>query len=431
MTHSQQLLNPALQAQGDWSTSIRDWYEEQVDGMETHAYRLRAWEQFKSAKLPNTRDEDWKYTRLSALWKQKLTLSPHHPVLDISLLASFDWHALGTVLCFVDGRFSMQNSTPSADWETGLTIEPWVGLRLRALPEDKDVDALQTLARASLSSGVHIHVASNVQLSKPIIIQQIGSMPNGLNSVWNQFSLAVGASATFIEVSLGAREGVTLSQCSIDVAQNAQCTHLLWQDTHTTAHSFGWRDVTLARDARFMQRSLLVGGALSRQQLTVTLMGENAESDVATGVIAMSKQTLDVRTHTRHACMNARSKQLHRFAIGGQANGVFHGDIVVEKGADKTDANMATNNLLLSPTAQANSKPQLEIYADDVRCTHGVTSGNVDDAQIFYLRARGIPAEKAKLMISAAFAQSALDDVPVEAIRVAWQQAIANKLQQA
>jgi Fe-S cluster assembly protein SufD len=236
---------------------------------------------------------------------------------------------------------------------------------------------------------------------------------------------------TIIEAQQAGELGLMLSQCSIDVAQNAQCTHLLWQDADTTAHSFGWRDVTLARDARFVQRSLLVGGMVSRQQLTVTLMGENAESDVATGVIATSKQTQDVRTHTRHACMNARSKQLHRFAIGGQANGVFHGDILVEKGADKTDANMATNNLLLSPTAQANSKPQLEIYADDVRCTHGVTSGNVDDAQIFYLRARGIPAEKAKLMISAAFAQAALDDVPVEAIRVAWQQAIANKLQQA
>jgi Fe-S cluster assembly protein SufD len=238
-------------------------------------------------------------------------------------------------------------------------------------------------------------------------------------------------SVTVIEVQQGAAQGLSLSQCSIDVAQNAQCTHLLWQDADATAYSFGWRDVTLARDARFIQRSLLLGGLVSRQQLMVTITGENAESDVATGVIAMGKQTQDMRTHTRHACMNARSKQLHRFAIGGQANGVFHGDILVEKGADKTDANMATNNLLLSPTAQANSKPQLEIYADDVRCTHGVTSGNVDEAQIFYLRARGIPAEQAKLMISAAFAQAALDDVPVEAVRVAWQQAIADKLQQA
>jgi Fe-S cluster assembly protein SufD len=234
-----------------------------------------------------------------------------------------------------------------------------------------------------------------------------------------------------IEVQEGAAKGLMLSQLAIDIAPNAQCTHLLWQDTDASAHSFAWRDVTLARDARFIQRSLLVGGLVSRQQLTVNMMGENAQSDVATGVIALGKQVQDLRTHTRHACMNARSQQLHRFAIGGTANGVFHGDILVEKGADKTDANMATNNLLLSPTAQANSKPQLEIYADDVRCTHGVTSGNVDDAQIFYLRARGIPAEKAKLMISAAFAQAALDDVPVEAVRVAWQQAIAAKLQQA
>jgi Fe-S cluster assembly protein SufD len=171
-----------------------------------------------------------------------------------------------------------------------------------------------------------------------------------------------------------------------------------------------------------------MGNVISRQQWFVNITGENAESDMASGVMALGQQTQDLRTHTLHAVENGRSRQLHRFVVSDQANGVFHGDILVAKGADKTDANMATNNLLLSKTAQANSKPQLEIYADDVRCTHGVTSGNLDEAQVFYLRARGIPEAQAKLMISAAFAQAALADVSVPEVAEAWRKVIADRL---
>jgi Fe-S cluster assembly protein SufD len=426
MTHSQQLLNPALQAQIRLHELVDSWIQQQADGESIQACRVEALARFAVVDMPHARQEDWKYTRLAGLWKQELLL-PRSQTEQRSPSSSFDWHALGLVLTFVDGYFSAMDSSPTTDFPEGLELSPLT----RVCDNHRDTDALHALAKASLSAHYQLTIKRNRMLAQPIIIRQIGLQDHAMQSLQFQIVVESHASVTIIEAQQGGEQGLMLSQCSIDVAQNAQCTHLLWQDAHTTAHSFGWRDVTLARDARFMQRSLLVGGRVSRQQLTLTLMGENAESDVATGVIAMSKQTQDVRTHTRHACMNARSKQLHRFAIGGQANGVFHGDIVVEKGADKTDANMATNNLLLSPTAQANSKPQLEIYADDVRCTHGVTSGNVDEAQIFYLRARGIPAEKAQLMISAAFAQAALDDVPVEAIREAWKQAISEKLQQA
>jgi Fe-S cluster assembly protein SufD len=425
MTHSQQLLNPALQAQIRLHELVDSWIQQQADGESIQACRVEALARFAVMDMPHVRQEDWKYTRLAGLWKQELLL-PRLQTQQHSLSSSLDWHALGLVLTFVDGYFSARDSSPATDFPEGLELNPLT----RVCDNHRDTDALHALAKASLSGNYQLTIKRNTTLTQPIIIRQIGLQDHAMQSLQMRVNVEKNASAIVIEVQQGSAQGMILTQLSIDIADNAQCSHLLWQDADTTAHSFGWRDVILARDARFMQRSLLVGALVSRQQLSVTVAGENAESDVATGVIAMNKQTQDVRTHTRHACMNARSKQLHRFAIGGQANGVFHGDILVEKGADKTDANMSTNNLLLSPTAQANSKPQLEIYADDVRCTHGVTSGNVDDAQIFYLRARGIPAEKAKLMISAAFAQAALDDVPVEAVRLAWQQAIANKLQQ-
>lgn len=426
MTHLQPLLNPAVQAQSRLHDLVDSWIQQQTDRECVQACRVEALARFSVIDMPNARHEDWKYTRLASLWRQHLTLGVH--ALPVKAPASpLDWQAVGVVLSFVDGHFCVDASTPFSALPDGLVVS---ALDYK-VANHHDVDAIHCLAKASVSAGYRLTIKANTALQQPIIINQVSGQKDTLQSLQFQVVIEENACVTFIEAQQGAAGGLMLSQLNVSVAANGQCTHLLWQDVDASAHAFAWRDVTLARDARFMQRSLLVGGMVSRQQLTVTLMGENAESNVATGVIALGKQIQDVRTHTRHACMNARSKQLHRFAIGGTANGVFHGDILVEKGADKTDANMATNNLLLSPTAQANSKPQLEIYADDVRCTHGVTSGNVDEAQIFYLRARGIPAEKAKLMISAAFAQAALDDVPVEAVRVAWQQAIADKLQQA
>jgi Fe-S cluster assembly protein SufD len=425
MTHSL-LPNQVEQAQNRLHDLVDEWIQKQDDVELVQSHRLEALARFAVIDMPNARHEDWKYTRLVSLWKQDLVL-PSLQGQQVPIDSALDWQIMGVVLSFVDGHFC-------ADASTSLSALP-DGLVVSALDYNvanhHDLDAIHCLAKASISAGYRLTIKANTALQQPIMINQVGVHQDALQSLQFQVVLEENASATVIEVQQGAVGGLILSQLTVSVAANGQCTHLLWQDVDASAHAFAWRDVTLARDARFMQRSLLVGGLVSRQQLTVNITGENAESNVATGVIALGKQIQDVRTHTRHACLNARSQQLHRFAIGGRANGVFHGDILVEKGADKTDANMATNNLLLSPTAQANSKPQLEIYADDVRCTHGVTSGTVDDAQIFYLRARGIPAEKAKLMISAAFVQAALDDVPVEALRLAWQQAIADKLQQA
>jgi len=426
MTHLQPLLNPAAQAQIRLHDIVDEWILQQKDRESVQACRVEALARFAVMEMPHPRQEDWKYTRLAGLWKQELVL-PGVPTQTQQVLSTVDWNSIGLVLTFVDGCFSADHSVSIEALPDGVVFQ----LITEVCDNHQDTDALHALAKASVSADYELMIKPNTILSQPIIIRQLGTKPNHLQSFQLQVVVEPNASATLIEVQEGAAQGMMLTQLSMTISANAQCTHLLWQDTDATAHSFGWRDVVLARDARFVQRSLLVGGLLSRQHLTVTIAGENAESDVASGVIALGKQTLDVRTHTRHACMNARSKQLHRFALAGQSNGVFHGDIMVEKGADKTDANMATNHLLLSPTAQANSKPQLEIYADDVRCTHGVTSGTVDDAQVFYLRARGIAAEKAKLMISAAFVQAALDDVPVEAVRIAWQQALSDKLKQA
>lgn len=408
MTHSL-LVNPSQSAHAHLLTLLDS------DSADTHL--------FERMSLPSVRDEDWKYTRLSALWKsafQRVKTLADDTSIHEALKHHPDWYAVGTVVCFVDGIFSAEHSTEPAEWPAGLQI------RLATVTDHQVTDAIHALAHASATTGIHLVAGKGQAIERPIILLSIGHTTGALHSLRHRLSIEASASLTLIEVGVAGASQLALTQMDVQVAQNAHYTHLTWQDGAADAFDFGWRSIELARDAQLVQRSLLQGGLISRQQLTVRLMGENAESDVATGVIGLGQQTQDVRTHTHHISPNTRSRQVHRLVLSDQANGVFHGDILVHDGADKTDANMTTNNLLLSPTAQANSKPQLEIYADDVRCTHGVTSGNLDEAQVFYLRARGIPQTQAKLMISAAFAQAAVADVPVPVVANAWQKAIAE-----
>jgi len=414
------LLNPAEQAQQRLQGLVADWQARHS----ANSQQVAALEVFSQQSLPTPRDEDWKYTRLTGFWKLSLQWANSQQT-EAVIVPQLSLPDDAIHLVWINGHFSAASSTALAELPKGLNIQ--VNAPISQSPEPLTGDALAALAVAGLSSEVVIDVANNQCIQPAIVVHHVGSL-GVAQSIALRVNLGQSAELTLIEVVSGVSDGVVFLHGCLNVDQNAQLTHLLWHDLSDSAYSFGWRVANLNRDARLIQRSLMSSGLLSRQHYSVNMMGENAESTMATGVVALAKQTQDVRTHTRHACLNARSEQLHRFAIGGQANGVFHGDILVEKGADKTDANMATNNLLLSPSAQANSKPQLEIYADDVRCTHGVTSGTLDETQIFYLRARGIPEATARLMVSAAFAQSALSDVSVAEVAQAWQSIIHQKL---
>jgi Fe-S cluster assembly protein SufD len=415
------MLNPAQQAQQRLQALVADWQAQHSITDE----RVEAMNRFAEASMPTPRDEDWKYTRLAGFWKLPLTWAT--PT-EIPALPEVHLPENAIKLVWVNGHFNVHLSSDLTDLPDGLTVA--LSAQPIQMPSYSASDAFADLALAGLSSQVEVKVARNQCIEQPIVLHYVGTQ-GVAHSVALSVSLAQSAELSLIEVLSDVTEGAVFAHSQFLIGDNAQLTHLLWNNLADSAYSFGWRSAELHRDARFIQRSLMTSGVLSRQHFSVNVLGENAESNMATGVVALAKQTMDVRTHTRHACLNARSEQLHRFTVGGDANGVFHGDIFVEKGADKTDANMATNNLLLSPTAQVNSKPQLEIYADDVRCTHGVTSGSLDEGQIFYLRARGIPEATARLMISAAFAQAALSDVSVAEVADAWQSIIQQKLSEA
>lgn len=411
--------NSMTAAQQHLHASVTDWLTAQT--LATTDARSTYLQQFAQQAWPTQTDEDWKYTSLSVLEQQSFAWSPA----TTQAVSELPLPENAIRLVWVNGHFDAQQSSPLTQLAQGLNIDI-----ADIAHEDTHLlgdDALARLAQAGTNAYLRIRVARNQIIDTPIVIQQFGQQASA-NAIYFDVDVGESAALTLIEVTDAETTTLSLTQANMQVAANAQLTHLLWLHLADTANAFAWRSVDLQRDARFFQRSLMTSGQVSRHHLTVNVLGEGAESNVATAVVALEQQIQDMRTHTRHACLNAQSEQLHRFVVGGSANGVFHGDIFVEKGADLTNANMATNNLLISPTAQVNSKPQLEIYADEVRCTHGVTSGQVDEAQVFYLRARGIPEAQARFIISAAYAQAAIADVPVDVVAQAWREHIDAQL---
>jgi Fe-S cluster assembly protein SufD len=201
------------------------------------------------------------------------------------------------------------------------------------------------------------------------------------------------------------------------LGQDAELSHIVIQEEDAEASHLAVRQIRLAEHSRYDAQSVSLGGALARTDISVVLDGENAVASLDGLYLTDGSQQADTHLTVRHAVANCESHQIYKGILGGSSRAVFNGRIMVDQDAQKTDANQANRNLLLSDGAVVNSNPQLEIFADDVRCTHGSTIGRLDEDAIFYLRARGIGADEARRLLVEAFAGEILDRIPIEELR--------------
>jgi len=227
-----------------------------------------------------------------------------------------------------------------------------------------------------------------------------------------------GAAANIVEHFLGARgtsdtdPTLTDAVAEIVVGDGARCDHTLIQDEPTSSAHFNTRRAVLGRDAHFGSHSLIFGAGLTRNNILPTLDGEGGHT-ILTGIyLVRDDHHADTAIRVDHAKPNCFSRQYYRGLADGNGRGIFTGRIVVHEDAQKTDAIQSSSGLLLSPTAHITTRPQLEIYADDVRCTHGSTIGQLDEEAIFYLRARGVPESEARAMLIRAFVGEIADRLP-------------------
>lgn len=389
------------------------------------ALRRGSLDQFARQGFPTAADEDWRFSNPSALARL-----PFRPAADpISPAKLPPVHGLamalvpGDQLVFVDGHFMPSMSRvqphPGAIWIGSLAqalrecperVEPHLSRSLAT-----GGDAFAALNGAGFTDGAFIHVPAGSGMTDPIHLLFLGSglEPGGSNCLRNLVVVDPDSQVTVLESYHGAEAhiGLTHTVTELIAGDRAQVEHLRLQDEPAKAHHLGSLHLRLGRETACWAHSFALGACLARQQITAVLDGEGLNCVLNGLYVAGKDQLLDHHMIVDHARPRGASHEYFNGILADRARGVFHGRILVREGAQKTDAKQTNKNLLLSDEATIHTQPQLEIYADDVKCTHGATVGQLNPESVFYLRARGIPLETARRMLIHAFAGEIIERV--------------------
>lgn len=357
---------------------------------------------FGAAGLPSTRDEAWHYTSLRGLgeagFQEPLTAVSSAPI-------------LGAVpdlprVVLVDGRYQPELSSPPDGVRVGSFADsPGLEAPVAGMP-------MVALNAMLAEDGVQLHVAAGVDAG---VLVLLSVAPDGHRPIdfhpRHRVVLEAGARLTVMEIARG--EGTYLHNAvtQVEVGEGAVLSHVRLQEESQGATHVNTTLAEVAAGGTYDTFVLTLGARLARTEVHVRLMGAKAEAHLNGAQMLGGSQHADITTVVTHVAPNCASRQTVKNVLGGRSRGVFQGKIEVERAAQKTDGYQMSQALLLSPTAEIDFKPQLEIYADDVKCSHGATVGELDADQLFYLRSRGIPEAEARAILVRAFLAEALDVV--------------------
>jgi len=390
--------------------------------------RQDAFARFSETGFPTTHDEDWRFTSVATVASSPFELAGPE-VVSKEQLEPFGASQFDCCLVFVNGLFSQELSAVpvlpkglkvgslAAQLKNGpASLEPHLGRYLNT-----QRDPFAALNTSLIEDGVYVNVPRGVAVEQPIYVLYVtvpGAMPT-MNHPRNLIVAEEGSQVTVVEdyVSLG--DGITFSNAATELVagDNAHVSHYMIVREGDQAYNFSTLRIQQGRHANVATHSLLLSGALVRNNVHPVLAGEGSECLINGLFMANGRQHMDNYMLVEHASPHCDSRQFYNGILNGQSHGVFHGRIIVHKDAQKTDAKQTNRNLLLSDDAQIDTKPQLEIYADDVKCTHGATIGQFDDNALFYLRSRGLAEAAARHVLLLAFANECLDRMNSPQIR--------------
>ncbi|HGW4082269.1 TPA: Fe-S cluster assembly protein SufD [Klebsiella michiganensis] len=368
--------------------------------------------------LPTRKHENWKYTPLDALLNQTFVAAQPQTLTaarrDELALPVEAWR-----LVFVDGQFSASLSDDLA--ASGYEVQ--VDNERQQLPDAVQPEVFLHLTESLATTVTHIRVRRNQRPDKPLLIMHLtrGLASDEMNTAHYRHHLALesGAQATIIEhyLSLNDERHFTGARLTMTVADNAHLQHIKLAFENAQSYHFAHNDLALGRDASAFSSSFLLGSSVLRHHTSTQLKGENSTLRINSLAMPVNGEVCDSRTWLDHQVGYCNSRQLHKTIVNDKGRAVFNGLINVAQHAIKTDGQMTNNNLLLGRLSEVDTKPQLEIYADDVKCSHGATIGRIDDEQLFYLRSRGITQQAAQQMILYAFATELTEAIDDEALR--------------
>lgn len=345
------------------------------------AAQIHAWERFMHLGLPGLRDEHWKYTQLHRLYAQAFTLKARTPII------------------------TSDNNVSISEAPSGITHTE---------------HAFEALVYAFSEKKILIVIPDNVTMEKPLVID------------FNSTSLESSVTATRILIKAGKNSSVTVIErhhSTSDVAhlniaiidfflgENARMEHCRLQNENSKDSHIAIINTSVGKNAHYINHHFNLGGSLARMDINAQLQGADAYVELNGLQFATGNQVLDTHSRIEHCVPHARSSETYHGIADERGQVVFNGKVMVHKHAIGTDAQQSSRNLLLSPKAEIDTKPELEIYADDVKCSHGATVGQLDSNALFYLRSRGVSEQQARALLTLAFADAVINKIPLASLR--------------
>ena len=412
----------------------RDEFEDRDKSSQEPAWmrelRRTSMASFEALDYPTTKAEDWHFTSVSAIAEKPFaTATPGNPVSD-TVLKRLNFGQDWRTIVFVNGRYMPAEA--QSDLPEGLTI---VSLAKEIASDSQVLErhlgklatsentAFNALNASLATDGAVIVIAADTVIDKPVHLLFISDAhaENSAVMTRNVIFAQRHSQATIIEsyLSIGADSYFTNAVTEVFVAEGARLGHYKLQTESRNAFHVGTIQATQQRDSRYESFSFATGGKLARTNIYTTLAGDAAEVVMNGLYMCDGSQHIDHQTRIEHVAPNCPSHELYKGILDGRSHGVFNGKVYVHPEAQKTDGKQSNNNLLLSDGAKVDTKPQLEIFADDVKCTHGATVGRLDEVALFYMRSRGIGTSEARRLLTYAFAADVLEKIELVELREA------------
>nr|WP_321233698.1 Fe-S cluster assembly protein SufD [uncultured Psychroserpens sp.] len=405
-----------------------------------HDVRSEALKSFEDKGFPSKRDEAWKYTSLNSVLKHDYSVFPKQEnALEYSDVKKYFIHDIDSYkIVFIDGKYSSHLSQTTHDgidvclMSSALSKPKYQLIIENYFNKAATKDGLSSLNTAFSQEGAYVHIPKNKIVEKPIQIIHF-STGNESALMLQPRNLIVVDENSHVQImerhqSLTDNPVLTNSVTEIFTNKRAIVDYYKLQNDKPTASLIDHTFIKQKRESHASVHTFSFGGQLTRNNLNFYQEGERIDSTLKGVTIIGEKQHVDHNTLVHHIEPNCESHQDYKGIFSDKSTGVFNGKVVVDKIAQKTNAFQANNNILLSDKASINTKPQLEIFADDVKCSHGCTIGQLDDSAMFYMRSRGIPEKEAKALLMFAFSNNVLDSVKIPEIKQRITKIIATKL---
>ena len=424
------MVTELVKSENNYQAAFRDLHQSSPTVAWLELVRSSAMDRFEQLGFPTVTDEDWKYTNLATLAKESFTPAVSDEI-DLPDAERFSYRETATAHLVLVNGFLREDLSVTTGLESVVAIDLFNAsadarynkmirkyLARNAGYHNNGLTALNT---AFLQSGVFVWIPKNVKLETPLQITFIAdaTLENSANFPRLLVVADENSSATIVEnyISHGEQKYFTNAIAEIVVQDGAQLEHYRLQRESRNAFHVSTTSAEIGRASRYDTTSINIGARLARHDVSVVLDHEGAETAVDGLYMVGADQHSDTHSVIDHKQPNCNSHQLYKGILDGNGRAVFNGKIFVREGAQKTDAMQTNKNLLLSDKARVDTKPQLEIYADDVKCAHGAAVGQIDPEELFYLGTRGIGPELGRNLLTYGFAEEVIGKIKIESIR--------------